>query len=146
MVLTYCIFLYLLVQEHHWLILNVENVLTKPFQIKPFLYSANYTQSKFPACIPKLGNMFCFDTKYNPEVYLRLLMHFLCDSCQSSGLQEVTAGTNTSDSECGPRNIHVFTVALPVVLLVVVSILIASILILSKFSHLSDKTAFLIHM
>ncbi|XP_035237195.1 tumor necrosis factor receptor superfamily member 14-like [Anguilla anguilla] len=51
--------------------------------------------------------------------------------CQSLGLQEITAGTNTSDSECGPRNIPVSIIIVPV-LLVSVSVVILTIIFILK--------------
>ncbi|XP_064176039.1 tumor necrosis factor receptor superfamily member 14-like, partial [Anguilla rostrata] len=51
--------------------------------------------------------------------------------CQSLGLQEITAGTNTSDSECGPRNIPVYIIIVPVLL--VLADILAIIFILRKF-------------
>ncbi|XP_064153835.1 tumor necrosis factor receptor superfamily member 14-like isoform X2 [Anguilla rostrata] len=60
--------------------------------------------------------------------------------CQSLGLQEITAGTTTSDSECGPRNILVYIVILCLVfVLLVPAVILAIIFILSKFLPLSER-------
>ncbi|XP_035237175.1 tumor necrosis factor receptor superfamily member 14-like isoform X13 [Anguilla anguilla] len=48
--------------------------------------------------------------------------------CQTLGLQEIKAGTNTSDSECGPRNIPVYIVI--VLVLLVLAVILAIIFIL----------------
>ncbi|XP_064176467.1 tumor necrosis factor receptor superfamily member 14-like isoform X3 [Anguilla rostrata] len=57
--------------------------------------------------------------------------------CQSLGLQEITAGTNTSDSECGPRNIPVYIVIVSVLL--ALAVILAIIFILRKFHPLSGS-------
>ncbi|XP_035237164.1 tumor necrosis factor receptor superfamily member 14-like isoform X6 [Anguilla anguilla] len=58
--------------------------------------------------------------------------------CLSFGLQEMTAGTNTSDSECGPRNIPVYIIIVPVML--ALAVILAIIFILRKFHPLSGKS------
>ncbi|XP_035237166.1 tumor necrosis factor receptor superfamily member 14-like isoform X8 [Anguilla anguilla] len=57
--------------------------------------------------------------------------------CLSFGLQEMTAGTNTSDSECGPRNIPVYIIIVPVML--ALAVILAIIFILRKFHPLSER-------
>ncbi|KAG5830109.1 hypothetical protein ANANG_G00317180 [Anguilla anguilla] len=57
--------------------------------------------------------------------------------CQTLGLQEITAGTNTSDSECGPRNIPVYIVT--VFVLLALAVFLAIIFILWKFLPLRGR-------
>ncbi|XP_064176474.1 tumor necrosis factor receptor superfamily member 14-like isoform X1 [Anguilla rostrata] len=58
--------------------------------------------------------------------------------CQSLGLQEITAGTNTSDSECGPINIPV-SIIVPVLLVSVVILTIIFILKRKKKNRATDQ-------
>ncbi|XP_035237190.1 tumor necrosis factor receptor superfamily member 14-like isoform X2 [Anguilla anguilla] len=51
--------------------------------------------------------------------------------CQSLGLQEMTAGTNTLDNECGPGNIPV-SIFIVTVLLVLVSVVILTVIFILK--------------
>ncbi|XP_064153839.1 tumor necrosis factor receptor superfamily member 5-like isoform X2 [Anguilla rostrata] len=60
--------------------------------------------------------------------------------CQSLGLQEITAGTNTSDSECGPRNIPV-SIIVPVLLVsVLVAVVILTIIFILKWKKKNRVT------
>ncbi|KAG5838725.1 hypothetical protein ANANG_G00226630, partial [Anguilla anguilla] len=60
--------------------------------------------------------------------------------CQSLGLQEITAGTKTLDSECGPRNIPVsIVISCLVSVLLALAVILAIIFILSKFLPLSER-------
>ncbi|XP_035237197.1 tumor necrosis factor receptor superfamily member 14-like [Anguilla anguilla] len=57
--------------------------------------------------------------------------------CQSLGMQETTAGTNTLDSECGPRNIPVSIVIVSALL--PLAVILAIIFILKKFLPLYER-------
>ncbi|XP_064156820.1 tumor necrosis factor receptor superfamily member 14-like isoform X8 [Anguilla rostrata] len=52
--------------------------------------------------------------------------------CQSLGLQEITAGTNTLDNECGPRNSPVSIIIVTVLLVLVPVVILTVVLILKR--------------
>ncbi|XP_064156814.1 uncharacterized protein LOC135235340 isoform X3 [Anguilla rostrata] len=58
--------------------------------------------------------------------------------CQSLGLPEITVGTNSSDSECGPRNIPV-SIVIVTVLVVLVSVVIFTIILILKHRSLCGR-------